>query len=78
MKKCSLILLAALSVGSLDTIIAQGRESGYRGTEQQQRACRPDALRHCRGVDDDRAIEACLRANVDRLRPACRHVIEGS
>jgi hypothetical protein len=77
MKKCSLILLTALSVASLDTIIAEGRESGYRGTEQQQRACRPDALRHCRGVDDDRAIEACLRANVDRLRPACRHVIAG-
>jgi hypothetical protein len=71
------MLLTVLAVTSLDTIIAEGRESGYRGTEQQQRACRPDALRHCRGIDEDRAIEACLRANVDKLRPACRHVIQG-
>ena len=77
MQKCLLILFVALSAASLDTTVAEGRESSYRGTEQQQRACRPDALRHCRGIDEDRAIEACLRANVDKLRPACRHVIQG-
>jgi hypothetical protein len=57
---------------------AQGRDFGaHMGTPEQQRACRPDVVRHCRGMSDDYAIEGCLRANVERLRPACRQVIQG-
>ena len=43
-------------------------------TPEEQRACRPDVLRHCRGMTDNYAIEQCLRSNMPRLRPACRHV----
>jgi hypothetical protein len=49
-----------------------------RGTPEQQRACRPDVLRHCRGIDDTYAIEQCLRAKMPQLRPACRHVFGGA
>jgi hypothetical protein len=50
---------------------------GHKGTAQQQRACRPDALRLCRGIHDDDAVLACLQANIAKLRSACREVIEG-
>jgi hypothetical protein len=47
-------------------------------TPNQQRACRPDVARFCRHVEGGGdAIRGCLRANVERLRPACREVIEG-
>jgi hypothetical protein len=49
----------------------------HAGTPEQQRACRPDVVRHCRGAQDDYAIEQCLRANMPSLRPGCRHVFEG-
>jgi hypothetical protein len=65
---------ALLSLALLPTAaLAQGR-----GTPEQQRACRPDVARLCAYVGgDDYAIEACLRANMGRLRPACRRVFEG-
>jgi hypothetical protein len=50
-----------------------------QGTPEQQRACRPDVARFCRHMQSggDYAIENCLRANIQRLRPACRDVLEG-
>jgi hypothetical protein len=48
------------------------------GSPQQQRACRADVVRHCRGIQDDLAIADCLKANASTLRLACRQVIEGS
>jgi hypothetical protein len=53
-------------------------QDGQRGTAQQQRACRSDVARFCRGGESDSAIASCLRANVGRLRHACRQVIEGN
>lgn len=53
---------------------AQGT-AGHKGTAEQQRACRPDALRLCRGIHDDDAIYACLKGNSAKLRSACREVI---
>ena len=52
-------------------------QDGHRGTAQQQRACRSDVARFCRGGNSDAAIADCLRSNADRLRPACRTVIQG-
>jgi len=49
----------------------------HGGTPEQQRACRPDVARHCRGMSEDQAILQCLRANANSLRPSCRQVIEG-
>jgi hypothetical protein len=34
-----------------------------RGTPEQERGCRPDVVRNCRGINDTFAIEQCLRAN---------------
>ena len=76
MQRHFLILVALAAVLPLSIANADARQYGNRGTAEQQRACRPDVLRHCRGIEDDHAIEACLRANVHRLRPACREVFE--
>lgn len=56
---------------------AAAAQEKHAGTPEQQRACRPDVVRHCRGIQDDQIILECLRANVHSLRPACRQVIEG-
>ena len=57
---------------------ALAAEEKHLGTPQQQRACRPDVLKHCRAVQGgDVAIAKCLEANTDKLTPACRKVIEG-
>jgi hypothetical protein len=56
---------------------AASAQEKHAGTPEQQRACRPDVVRHCRGVHEDQAIFECLRANANSLRPACRAVIEG-
>ncbi len=53
-------------------------EGAHRGTPEQQRACRIDVLRHCRGIQDDLAIADCLKANVRELHPACQRVIESA
>jgi hypothetical protein len=54
------------------------RTTDHKGTMEQQRACRPDALRLCRGIHDDDAVHQCLRSNVAKLHSACREVIEGT
>jgi hypothetical protein len=73
MKRYARVL--ALSLSILPTIAAA--EEGHLGTPQQQRACRPDVLRLCRGISEDLAIATCLQANIKKLTPACRKVIEG-
>ena len=53
-------------------------EEKHLGTPQQQRACRPDVLKHCRAVQGgDVALAKCLEANTDKLTSACRKVLEG-
>ena len=52
-------------------------QQGHMGTQEQQRACQRDALRFCRDAHDDYATANCLRANMHKLRPACRDVLEG-
>ena len=51
---------------------------GHRGSLQQQRACRPDVLRHCRNMrdQDDAAIAACLKAHEGQLSAACRAALK--
>jgi hypothetical protein len=78
MQKSLLLVVSTVAIAWQMAGAVQGQEFGNnRGTVEQQRACRPDVVRHCRGMSDDYAIEGCLRANVERLRPACRHVIQG-
>jgi hypothetical protein len=49
----------------------------HMGTPQQQRACHSDAARYCRHSRDDFATADCLREHIDRLRTACRRVLNG-
>ncbi len=58
-------------------ILPTAASAQHRGTPEQQRACSSDVARYCRHVQGDDAIADCLRAHVDRLRPACRRVIQG-
>jgi len=71
------VLMVAVAAASSAGYAQDGRTGGHKGTAQQQRVCRPDALRLCRGIHDDEAILACLQANIGKLRSACRGVIEG-
>ena len=61
----SIVILSAAALGQ------------HQGTPEQQRACRHDATRFCRYMNDDYAIANCLRANIGRLRTECRQVMEG-
>jgi hypothetical protein len=53
-------------------------QDNHKGTEEQQRACRPDALRLCRGIHEDDAVFQCLKLNVAKLHSACRGVLESA
>jgi hypothetical protein len=73
-KRRALSLVAAIGVIlSLSATYAAARYEN-EGTPEQRAACRPDVLRHCRGIHENHAIEQCLRSNISELRPACRHV----
>jgi hypothetical protein len=54
----------------------------FQGTSQEQSACRPDVLRHCKalvasnGGSDTFAILACLQTNRPKLSKPCRSVLE--
>jgi hypothetical protein len=62
----------------LSTVILSTAALGqHQGTPEQQRACRHDAMRFCRNEGDDYGMANCLRANIGRLRPGCRAVMEG-
>jgi hypothetical protein len=75
MKRHLRVLAFALAMLSA---AAPAAEEKHLGTPQQQRACRPDVLKHCRAVQGgDVAIAKCLEVNTDKLTPACRKVIEG-
>lgn len=52
--------------------------AGHRGTAEQQRACRSDALRLCHGIHDDDAVFQCLRAHIASLHSTCRVVVENA
>jgi len=73
------VLIAAVAITAASVGYAQeGRTGGHKGTAEQQRACRPDAIRLCHGLHEDEAIYTCLKTNVAKLRSVCREVIEGS
>jgi hypothetical protein len=76
MVRYSFFLIVAITAAS-SVGYAQERAAGHKGTPEQQRACRPDAARLCRGIQEDEAIYTCLKTNVAKLRSVCREVIEG-
>ena len=65
--------LAAFSSGAL---LAQG--SGPAGTSDQQKACRNDVVKLCRGLEQagNMEIYQCLLANRQKLSRRCREALE--
>jgi N-methylhydantoinase B/oxoprolinase/acetone carboxylase alpha subunit len=56
----------------------ENRNDNGETSDNQRRACEPDAFRVCgRYIPDRDAIADCLHRNVNRLSPACRAVMEG-
>ncbi len=76
MLRLSFALLVALSAAP-HSAYAEAQKP-HLGSPEQQRACRPDILRHCRAVMDqsDEAMAACLHANARSLSSACRAALE--
>jgi hypothetical protein len=70
-------VIAAITAASSIGYVQEGRAAAHKGTAEQQRACRPDAVRLCRGLEEDEAIYTCLKTNIAKLRSVCREVIEG-
>ena len=72
-----LLLILSLALFTI-AVAAERPEEGHQGTPEEQQACQSDVARHCRSVQDkgDDAIVECLKANIRKLRPACRQVIE--
>ena len=72
------ILMLSLAVLPTSVPAEDGRAAGHRGTLQQQQACRPDVLRHCRDMQDrdDYAIADCLKAHQRQLSSACRQALK--
>jgi hypothetical protein len=62
---------AALAGASAGVAMAQNY------TPEQQSACQGDAFQFCAGdIPNIPAIEACLKANINQLSPACRAEFE--
>jgi len=81
----SLLLLAILTVSSITPSVAQNSNPPFplppfltpRGTPEDQRNCRPDAVKLCKEVaGDDDAVLRCFQANRAKLSPACLGVLE--
>ncbi len=78
----SLFLLAILMASSAVPAQAQNPPIPLppfltpRGTAEDQRACRPDAVRLCREyMDSDDMILRCFQARRQYLSPACHAVL---
>ena len=49
----------------------------FQGTPEEQAACSPDATRFCKdSFPDTFKVLACLKTNREKLRQACRKVLE--
>jgi hypothetical protein len=78
------LLLAILMVSSITPSVAQQNPPfplppflTPRGTPEDQRNCRPDAVTLCKEVaGNDDAVLRCFQANRVKLSPACRGVLD--
>ncbi len=80
----SVFLLAILMASTVAPVRAQQQPSfplppflTPRGTPEDQRNCRPDAVRLCKDVmGNDDAVLRCFQANRAKLSPPCAGVLE--
>jgi hypothetical protein len=55
----------------------QSKSSPMRGTPEDARNCRQDAVKFCKDVlDSDDAVLKCFQANREKLTPACQGVLK--
>jgi hypothetical protein len=79
----SIALLVLVLTASLPARAQQGPPPfplfmDMRGTPEDQRACRPDAVRLCRHLleqNDSMIVLQCFLANQAKLSPPCRGVL---
>jgi hypothetical protein len=76
-------LLAALFVSIASAAFAQPNngagQTQQMGNREQRAACGPDVARYCKSVKPDDgpfAFLGCLQAHREKLRVACRKVLE--
>ena len=77
-----LLLTLGLLAGAAVPALAQhpsaapSAPGGSRGTSEDERACRHDAVKFCKPVlGDDLAVLDCFQRNRRQLRPACEAVL---
>jgi hypothetical protein len=74
-------ILLLLLVTNAVALGADGKNarSAKTGTEHEQEACTPDAMKFCDDkIPDTFAVLACLQVHRQRLSKACRHVLEAN
>jgi hypothetical protein len=85
-KPIQIITACLLAVALAPTAWAQGGQLGpgeapppslFKGTAKEQAACSPDAARYCSdAIPDTFKVLACLQKHREKLKKACRNVLE--
>ena len=78
MSKTFVLVLALLTIPTASFAQLQG---GMRGTPQENAACYPDVVKHCKPLLNSNSpntfsILACLKGNREQISKACRTVLE--
>lgn len=76
-------VLAVLLVLSGTALVAEAQTTqptgpfDFKGTPEEQAACAPDSKKFCSdAIPDTFRVLACLQEHRERLRKACRQVLE--
>lgn len=71
----TIVLGALLLASATSPTLAQ--EAARGGTADQQKACRNDVVKLCRGMQqaDDMQIYQCLQSNAQKLSKRCREAL---
>ncbi len=67
--------LLRLSIAAL-AIAAVTAPALAQGTPQQRAACRGDAARYCKGMEEG-SIQGCLQSNYSKISARCQKVLSG-
>lgn len=70
------LLVLSLLVVADSAAWAQDYPRSYPGMPQEQKACRGDAERFCRGVADPSEARACLVSHRREIAARCRRVLQ--
>lgn len=72
----TLLVILSLVMATDFAAVAQYYPRSYPGTREEQEACRPDAARFCRGIQDPSDVRACLVSHRPQLKAGCRRVLQ--